>query len=107
MDVLSGGDGADVFQLGWASGRYYDDGNTVNAGLSDYVLITDFTVGQDRLQLDGAAANYYLAASGVTGVAGTGLWSEQGATDELIAIIRSANTTALTAANAVNTAQFI
>jgi len=64
-------------------------------------------VGQDRLQLDGAAANYYLAASGVTGVAGTGLWSEQGATDELIAIIRSANTTAVNSTNTVSMALFI
>jgi len=64
-------------------------------------------VGQDRLQLDGAAANYYLAASGVTGVTGTGLWAEQGITDELIAIIRSANSTTLSATNTVNTGLFV
>jgi hypothetical protein len=40
-------------------------------------------------------------------VAGTGLWHEQGATDELVAIIQSANTTALTAANTINTAVFV
>jgi Ca2+-binding RTX toxin-like protein len=104
IDTLVGGVGNDIFQLGWASGRFYDDGNTANAGRTDYILITDFTVGQDKLQLDGAAANYYLAASGVTGVSGTGLYAEQGATDELIAIIRSANSTALNATNTVNTA---
>jgi hypothetical protein len=70
-------------------------------------LITDFTVGQDKLQLDGAASNYYLSASGVAGVTGTGLWAEQGATDELVAIIRSANSTALNAANSINSAIFI
>jgi Ca2+-binding RTX toxin-like protein len=106
-DTLVGGAGADIFQLGWANWRFYDDGNTKNAGRTDYVFITDFTVGQDKLQLDGAAANYYLAASGVTGVTGTGLYAEQGATDELIAIIRSANATALNAANTVNTALFV
>jgi Ca2+-binding RTX toxin-like protein len=103
-DTLVGGTGNDIFQLGWSSGRFYDDGNTANAGRTDYVLITDFTIGQDKLQLDGAASSYYLAASGVSGVTGTGLYAEQGATDELIAIIRSANTTALNAANTVNTA---
>ena len=107
IDTLVGGVGNDIFQLGYSSGRFYDDGNTKNAGRTDYVLITDFTVGQDKLQLDGAAAGYYLAASGVTGVTGTGLYAEQGTTDELIAILRSANTTALNAANTVNTALFV
>jgi len=36
-----------------------------------------------------------------------GLYAEQGSADELIAIIRSANSTALTAANAINTAVFV
>ena len=107
IDTLVGGVGNDIFQLGWASGRFYDDGNSANAGRADYVLITDFAVGQDKLQLDGAAAGYYLAASGVTGVTGTGLYAEQGTTDELIAIIRSANSTTLSAANTVNTALFV
>ena len=106
-DTLVGGAGNDIFQLGWSSGRFYDDGNTANAGRTDYILITDFTVGQDKLQLDGAASGYYLAASGVSGVTGTGLYAEQGATDELIAIVRSANSTALNAANTVNTALFV
>ena len=107
IDTLVGGVGNDIFQLGWSSGRFYDDGNTANAGRTDYVLITDFAVGQDKLQLDGAAANYYLGASGVTGVSGTGLYAEQGTTDELIAIIRSSNTTVLSAANTVNTGIFV
>jgi Ca2+-binding RTX toxin-like protein len=79
IDTLSGGLGKDIFQLCWASGRFYDDGNTKNAGRSDYVLITDFTVGQDKLQLDGAAANYRLGASGVTGLQGSGLFHDTNA----------------------------
>jgi Ca2+-binding RTX toxin-like protein len=106
-DTLVGGTGNDIFQLGWSSGRFYDDGNTANAGRTDYILITDFTIGQDKLQLDGAASGYYLAASGVSGVTGTGLYAEQGATDELIAIVRSANSTAMSASNTINTALFI
>jgi hypothetical protein len=86
IDTLVGGVGNDIFQLGWSSGRFYDDANAANAGRTDYVLITDFTPGQDKVQLDGAAANYYLGASGVTGVSGIGLWAEQGTTDKLIAI---------------------
>jgi len=107
IDAITGGVGNDIFQLGWASGQFYDDGNTGNAGRGDYVLINDFTVGQDKLQLDGSAANYYLGASGVTGVSGIGLYAEQGTTDELIAIIRSANTTALNDANTVKAAIFV
>jgi Ca2+-binding RTX toxin-like protein len=107
IDTLVGGVGNDIFQIGWASGQFYDDGNAANAGRTDYILITDFTVGQDKLQLDGASANYYLGESGVTGVSGIGLYAEQGTTDELIAIIRSANTTALNDANTVKAAIFV
>ena len=107
VDTLVGGAGGDLFQLGWSGGRFYDDGITTNTGRTDYALITDFTVGSDRLQLDGAVSGYYLGASGVSGVTGIGLWSEQGATDELIAIIRSGNSTVLTADNLIKTAAFV
>jgi Ca2+-binding RTX toxin-like protein len=107
IDTLVGGSGADLFQLGWSGGRFYDDGTNSNAGRTNYALITDFTVGTDRLQLDGAASGYYLGASGVNGVSGQGLWFEQGATDELIAIIRSGNSTALTADNLIKPAAFV
>jgi len=107
IDSLIGGEGADRFIVGDARGRFYDDGNTANAGRSDYALITDFTVGTDRLQLDGAASNYYIGASGVNGVSGQGLWFEQGATDELVAIVRSGNSIALTADNLIKTAAFV
>jgi Ca2+-binding RTX toxin-like protein len=107
IDTLAGGAGADLFQLGWSGGRFYDDGTTSNAGRGDYVLITDFTVGTDRLQLDGVAGNYYIGASGVNGVSGQGLWFEQGATDELIAIVRSGNSTNLTADNLIKTALYV
>lgn len=113
IDTLSGGVGRDVFQLGWASGRLYDDGNVGNAGRTDYVLVTDFTAGQDRLQLDGSKKNYFLGASGVPDVTGSGLFHDTNAnakfdsTDELVAILHSANATPLNAANTVNTASFV
>lgn len=104
-DALTGGSGADLFQLGWSGGCFYNDGSTSNAGRGDYALITDFTVGMDRLQLDGVASNYYIGASGVTGVSGQGLWLEQGATDELIAIIQGNVTININ--NTVNVAYFV
>jgi Ca2+-binding RTX toxin-like protein len=113
IDTLTGGAGNDLFRLGWSAGRFYDDGLAANAGRNDYVLITDFTAGQDKLQLDGAAKDYFLGASGVTRVAGSGLFHDSNAnakldaTDELIAIVRSANSTQLTAANTIGKASFV
>jgi len=104
-DVLTGGSGADLFQLGWSGGCFYNEGSASNAGRGDYALITDFTVGTDRLQLDGVASNYFIGASGVTGVSGQGLWLEQGATDELVAIIQC-NVT-INVNNTINVANFV
>ncbi|HEY5792722.1 MAG TPA: calcium-binding protein [Chthoniobacterales bacterium] len=105
-DTLTGGLGIDFFMLGDASGRFYDDGKTSSAGTKDYALITDFTVGSDKLQLKGAASDYHLGASPVAGVDGSALFYENGATDELIAIVKSANSKVLTVANTINTAVF-
>jgi len=57
--------------------------------------------------LAGIASGYCLGASGVNGVSGQGLWAELGATDELIAIIKSGNTTNPTANNLIKTAAFV
>jgi len=107
IDRMTGGAGADVFVLGSAIGAFYDDGRASSQGTSDYALIEDFTVGTDRLQLHGVASGYYLNKSTVTAVSGVALWAERGQTDELIAIIRSANSSTLTAANTINTAVFV
>lgn len=113
IDVLTGGADNDIFWLGSTKTRFYDDGSANSAGSSDYALITDFSVGLDKLQLMGSKERYFLAASGVTGVAGRGLFydsnanSQLEATDELIAIIRSATLTSLTAANTIHTAIFV
>ena len=64
-------------------------------GTSDYALISDFQVGVDRLQLDGAVSNYYIGAS-VSGVKGYGVWFEQGANDELVAVVQSTTTVNIT-----------
>jgi Ca2+-binding RTX toxin-like protein len=106
IDTLTGGDGNDQFVLGSASGAFYNDGSASTAGITDYALITDFNPGTDVLVLKGAVANYSTGAHSVTGVSGTGLFLENGATDELIAIIQTSGA-ALTNANTVNTASFV
>lgn len=107
IDKLTGGGNTDMFILGNSSGRFYDDGAASNAGKADYALITDFVVGEDRVQLKGTAANYYLGNSPVTGVSGKAVFFENGATDELIAIIQSGNSTTINAANLVTPAKFV
>ena len=106
-DTLTGGAGADLFRLGWANGALYDDGSAAKNGTGDYALITDFTPGTDRLQLDGSAPGYYLAKSTLAGASGTALWAERGATDELIAVLRSGTPAALTSENTIKTALFV
>ena len=104
VDVLTGGVGLDVFVLGVPGLVLYNDNQAANAGRGDYALITDFTPGQDKVQLRGTAASYFLGASGVTGVAGTGLFLETGAVDELVAVVRTTGATPLTASNVIGTA---
>lgn len=103
---MTGGAGNDEFVLGPASGAFYNDGSTSNAGTADYALITDFNPGSDVLVLKGAVANYYTGGHSVTGVNGTGLFLENGATDELIAIIQTSGAP-LTNLNTINTASFV
>ena len=104
VDKLTGGTGVDYFELGWSGGCYYNDGSTTATGTSDYALITDFQVGVDYLQLDGAYSNYYIGAS-VSGVSGYGVWYEQGAKDELVAVVQS--TTTVTISNTINVAYYV
>jgi Ca2+-binding RTX toxin-like protein len=114
IDKISGGVGTDLFVLGTAAtGRFYDDGSVSNGGRRDYALITDFTTGSDQLQLKGVASNYFLGASGVTGVTGSGVFYDSNnnrsldLTDELMAILQSGNSNALTASNTINMARFV
>jgi hypothetical protein len=99
VDRLNGGSGADIFVLGKISGPLYDDGTTNSPGLGDYAVIEDFRPSEnDRLQLFGNTAAYFLAASPVaeTGTAiyfdSDGNGSLNTSTDELIAIVKSSET---------------
>ena len=93
-----------------SGGSLYSDGNRKKAGREDYALITDFSVGEDKLQLSGKAKNYFLKSSGVKGVSGKGLYfdsNKNGAfdkSDELVAIINGSEK--LTFQNTIKTAVF-
>jgi subtilisin family serine protease len=91
IDTLTGGAGNDLFILGDARGRFYDDGNSRNAGNSDYALIKDFEQG-DKIQL--ASGSYILRSVNLSGVTGTGIYHDTNANkgfdnrDELIGIVQ-------------------
>jgi len=68
LDRLTGGLANDIFVLGDAMGRFYDDG-TPALGTTDMAVITDFSTG-DRIQLSGLASNYRLISGRHAGVAG-------------------------------------
>lgn len=107
-DILNGANNADTFVLGTESVRYYS-----TSGNADYATIQDFrpSLG-DRLRLKGSGSEYLLGASPIEGLTGAALYHDvngnsvlEPATDELIAILQSAET--LTAANTLNNARTI
>jgi Ca2+-binding RTX toxin-like protein len=113
IDRLVGDEGADVFVLGDADKRFYDDQSSATPGIGAYASIEDFTPSQsDRLRLFGSASQYLLGTSPIAGTPGTALYHDSNgnavldtATDELIAILASPVT--LSVANTLNTATFI
>ncbi|MEB3278068.1 MAG: calcium-binding protein [Lyngbya sp.] len=93
IDTLTGGAGSDTFVLGGIGENsqefvYYNDGNPQQAGLDDYALITDFTLGTDLLEVVGSASDYVLSSSPAGLPSGLGVFSVQaGEPNELIAIL--------------------
>jgi hypothetical protein len=64
IDVLIGGSGADVFVLGDSRGVFYDDRIKNNFGASDYALIKDFNLDEDKLQLKNRNSYIFGSSSG-------------------------------------------
>ena len=96
IDNLSGGTGSDLFILGNATKAYYDDGNALTSGSSDYADITDFNIG-DIIQLQGSSSNYLLSVVGTD----TQILINKPSTepDELIGIVRNQTGLNLTGSN--------
>jgi hypothetical protein len=95
IDSLTGGTGSDRFILGNATKVYYDDGNNLTNGSSDYANITDFNIANgDIIQLQGTSSNYLLAVVG----ADTQILINKPNTepDELIGIVRNQTGLSLT-----------
>ena len=66
LDRLTGQAGRDLFVLGVAERRYYDSDSS-----SGLAIITDFTIGQDKIQLHGVAKDYVLSTGRYNAVSGT------------------------------------
>ncbi|MGQ4647940.1 CAP domain-containing protein [Lyngbya aestuarii] len=80
VDRLRGNAGTDTFVLGNASGAFYVDGST------GYAVISDYSFGEDLIQLHGSADKYQLVESGSQTQL---LYTEAGlAQNELIGIIK-------------------
>jgi Ca2+-binding RTX toxin-like protein len=117
IDILTGGEGNDVFVLGtqMADGRdfaFYNDANSGSAGLQDYALITDFGVfgntqnlGFDKIQLAGLQNSYFLGAAPEGLPSGTGIFYQESsdAVAELIGIVGNVSVSEL---NINNPSQF-
>jgi Ca2+-binding RTX toxin-like protein len=95
LDTLTGGSGADVFVIGNATGNAYGINNS-----NSFALITDFTVGTDRLQLKGSlASDYMVNFADPTQVTIT-------STDATVGLVAKINATG-TAADILNNAIFL
>lgn len=89
IDALTGGAGKDKFMLGNARDAFYAKG-----GNSDYALIRDFKIGEDRIQLEGRRKDYQLSRVEVAGigseedVSGTGIFTRSG---DLVGVVENAS----------------
>mgnify|MGYP003465982497 CR=1 FL=1 len=97
QDTLIGGEGTDLFILGDKNQVYYDDRNSPRDGSTDYALIEDFNVAQDKIQLKGDRSLYSLSffADGNGKTLANLFYLQPGATAERVGIIKnvSANLT--------------
>jgi len=107
FDTLTGNGGNDLFVLGTSSDVYYNDGQLSRSGGVDFATISDFSAG-DRIQLKGAATDYRLSSSAISGISGTLVsWraaAGAGSVDEVIGFVQGLQPSAL---SLTNSSQFL
>ncbi len=106
IDILIGGIGNDKFVLGNASSAYYDDGNALSTGTSDYAVIKDLNRLKDKIQVYGSVSDYVvgnlpttLASQYAANSAGIFIDKDKSqsltSNDELIAVVENAGVNGL------------
>ncbi len=98
LDRLTGGGGNDLFLLGDAVGRFYDDG-TPGLGSTDLALLTDFSAG-DKIQLHGSSADYRLVSGRHNRIAGVRIDAVAPGAPETIGFVQGATLASLNLADA-------
>jgi hypothetical protein len=93
LDRLTGGGGNDLFLLGDAQGRFYDDG-TPGLGSTDLALLTDFSAG-DKIQLHGSSADYRLVSGRHNRIAGVRIDAVSPGSPETIGFVQGATLASL------------
>ncbi|MEA5597358.1 hypothetical protein [Rivularia sp. UHCC 0363] len=89
IDSLTGGAGKDRFMLGNSKKAFYARGGDL-----DYAVIRDFTIGEDKIRLEGKRQDYRLAEVEVAGIgseediSGTGIFTKSG---DLVGVVENAS----------------
>ncbi len=106
IDTLIGGIGSDKFILGNAASAYYDDGNALSTGTTDYAVIKDLNRLKDKIQVFGSVSDYVVGKLSSTIVNqyaanSSGVFIDKDhsnsltANDELIAVVENVGTSGL------------
>lgn len=104
IDILTGNAGSDIFVLGRGDRVFYDDGNPLIPGITDYAIVSDFTIGIDVIILP-RGNNYRLGSSPIQGQSGTGIFFDNpNSSTELVAIVQNVELQSL---DLNNSSQFV